>query len=159
MPDLLAAPIPANMPRGTLITSAHGQDTTRKVSARYSQSAKTASGINSIGSTTSAIARKTTVGVYTFAKRVMNFSIGAFLLLAFSTSSRIRDTVDSPYSLLTSTFSTPLRLTTPASTSSCTPTSLGRDSPVRAEVSRELVPSTITPSSGTRSPGLITIRS
>jgi len=84
---------------------------------------------------------------------VINFSIGAFLLLAFSTSSNILDTVDSPYSFVTRMVITPFKFTTPAKTSSSGTTSLGMDSPVNAEVSNELEPFMITPSNGSLSPG------
>lgn len=50
------------------------------------------------GSTARARALYTTAGVYTRAKREMKFSVRAFLELAFSTRSRILDTVESPNS-------------------------------------------------------------
>ena len=87
----------------------------------------------------------------------MKFSARAFLLLEFSTRSRIFATVDSPNSLVTRTRMRPLRLTHPLMTSSPGSTSRGRDSPVRAAVLRVEAPSSTTPSSGTFSPGLQTI--
>ena len=67
----------------------------------------------------------------------MNFSVLAFLFEAFSTSSRILATVESSYSLVTSTFNKPLMLIQPLKISSPVLTSLGIDSPVKAEVSSE----------------------
>ena len=93
------------------------------------------------------------------ANRVMKFSVRAFLLLAFSTRSSILATVDSPKGLVTRTRISPLVLTQPEDISSPTPTSRGSASPVSATVFSALCPSTITPSSGTFSPALITISS
>ena len=94
-----------------------------------------------------------------WANLVIKFSALAFLLLEFSTKSKIFATVDSPKGLFTFTWSTPVRLTQPLTTSSPACTSRGRDSPVRAAVSREEVPSNTVPSRGTRSPALTTITS
>ena len=71
----------------------------------------------------------------------------------FSTSSRIRETVDSPNALVVRTFRTPLRLMQPLMTSLPGSTERGRLSPVRAEVFSEDEPSSTTPSMGTFSPG------
>ena len=73
--------------------------------------------------------------------------------LAFSTRSRILDTVDSPNSFVVRIFSTPVMLTQPLMTSSPAWTSRGRLSPVRALVFRLELPSATTPSMGTFSPG------
>ena len=55
-------------------------------------------------------AQVTTIGVYTFANLVINLSVFAFLLLAFSTNSRIFETVDSPNAFVTLIVRTPLTL-------------------------------------------------
>ena len=89
----------------------------------------------------------------------MKFSVLAFFSAAFSTSSRMRATVDCPYGLVTRTAMRPVRLTQPEMISSPACTSRGTDSPVRAAVSSWLAPETTTPSSGTRSPGLTMISS
>ena len=76
---------------------------------------------------------------------------------AFSTRSRILDTVDSPNSLVVLIFSTPVMFTQPLTISSPALTSRGRDSPVRAAVFRVESPSVTTPSMGTFSPGWTTM--
>ena len=86
--------------------------------------------------------------------KVSDFDLRA---AAFSTRSKILDAVDSSKAAVVRTFSTPDRLMEPESTVSSTVTPLGRLSPVRAAVSRAEVPSTTTPSMGTRSPGWITM--
>ena len=48
------------------------------------------------GTSASSTAAMTTAGVYHRAKRVMKFSVCAFFIEAFSTSSRIRANVESP---------------------------------------------------------------
>ena len=77
--------------------------------------------------------------------------------LAFSTRSRILDTVDSPNSRVVRIFSSPVMLTQPLMISSPTLASRGRLSPVRALVFRLELPSSTTPSMGTFSPGCTTI--
>ena len=91
------------------------------------------------------------------AKRVMKFSVRAFFSLAFSTSSRTRATVDSPKGLVVRTWMRPVMLMQPLMMSSPDLAGRGIDSPVRAAVSSWVSPSTMTPSIGTRSPGLTTI--
>ena len=70
----------------------------------------------------------------------MKVSLTAFFSLASSTSSRMRETVDSPQGLVTRRRSVPLWLTKPLRTSSPSPAFRGTDSPVRAAVSRVEVP-------------------
>ena len=89
----------------------------------------------------------------------MKFSVRAFFSLAFSTSSRMRLTVDSPKGLVVRTRSTPVMLMQPEMTSSPASAWRGADSPVRAAVSSCVAPSRMTPSMGTRSPGLTTMTS
>ena len=114
---------------------------------------------NSGGITARSAAPITTTGVYTLAKRVMKFSARAFLALEFSIRFSILATVDSPKALVTCTRRAPLWLMQPLITSSPGSTSRGSDSPVSAAVSTVLRPSRTTPSSGIRSPGLITMTS
>ena len=102
-------------------------------------------------------AQATTAGVYTLAKRVIKLSVTALFAAESSTSSSMRDTVESTYSQVVRTLSRPFILTQPLITLSPTDTSLGRDSPVSAMVLRAELPSITMPSSGTRSPGFITI--
>ena len=59
-----------------------------------------------------------TAGVYTRAKREMKASDRAFREEAFSTRSRILDTVDAPNALVVRTFSRPVRLMQPLMISS-----------------------------------------
>ena len=87
----------------------------------------------------------------------MKFSVRALRSEASSTSSRMRCTVDSPYGFSTRTVSTPPLLMQPLITLAPTPITRGMDSPVSAAVSSCEEPSSTTPSSGTRSPGLMTI--
>ena len=72
---------------------------------------------------------------------------------AFSTRSRILETVDSPNSFVVSTLIRPLMLMQPERISSPARTSRGRLSPVRAEVSSALSPSMTTPSIARARPG------
>ena len=104
-------------------------------------------------------ARNTTIGVYTLAKRVMKFSERDLRSLAFSTSSRIFEAVESPNDLSTRTRMTPERLTQPEMTLSVTEASRGSLSPVSATVFRLVEPSTMVPSRGTLSPGATTMTS
>ena len=90
------------------MTRAQGHDTTRKVSARYSQSPNNCPGTSSGGTAASRTAAMTTMGVYTAANRVINASRFDFFSEAFSTRSRMRLTVDSPNSLVTRTVRTPV---------------------------------------------------
>ena len=72
---------------------------------------------------------------------------------AFSTRSRILETVDSPNSLVVRILSRPVILMQPEMTSSPAATSRGRLSPVRAAVFRVEEPVRTMPSMGTFSPG------
>ena len=114
-----------------------------------SQSAPKRSG----GRTATAIATKTTIGVYTREKRVMKRSIFGLLATAFSTESRIRVTMDSARTFSTWMRMVPVILTQPESTGSPTAARTGFGSPVTAEVSIWVSPSEMMPSSGMRSPG------
>ena len=87
----------------------------------------------------------------------MKCSLVDFFSLAFSTRSKILETVDSSQQRVTFTRRRPVWLTQPLMTMSPGTTSRGTDSPVRAAVSRAEVPSSTCPSRGTRSPGLTTI--
>ena len=89
----------------------------------------------------------------------MNLSAGAFLATESSTSSRTLATVESSYSLETSTLRTAEMLIVPETISSPAAMSLGTDSPVRALVSRVDSPETTFPSRGTFSPGRISMMS
>ena len=91
------------------------------------------------------------------AKREMNASERDLRELAFSTRSRIFETVDSPKAFVVRIFSTPLMLMQPLMISLPSATSRGRLSPVRALVFRVELPLTTTPSSGTFSPGCTTM--
>ena len=87
------------------------------------------------------------------AKRVMKCSLRDLFSAACSTSSRIREAVDSPKALVVRTRRTPSRLTHPERISSPAATFRGMLSPVRATVSRDEAPSRTMPSMGTFSPG------
>ena len=87
----------------------------------------------------------------------MKFSVRAFFSLAFSTSSRMRLTVDSPKGLVVLMRNSPVMFTHPLMMSLPASTWRGTDSPVSAAVSSWLAPSMTTPSMGTRSPGFTTM--
>ena len=87
----------------------------------------------------------------------MNFSLLDLLSFAFSTKSKIFVAVDSSKTLVTLTRIIPERLMQPERIISLAATFLGMLSPVSATVSSVDVPSIISPSTGTFSPGLITI--
>ena len=89
----------------------------------------------------------------------MKFSVRAFFSLAFSTSSRMRLTVDWPNGFVVRMRSTPVMLMQPETAVSPASAWRGIDSPVIAAVSRRDDPCSITPSIGTRSPGLTTMTS
>ena len=76
--------------------------------------------------------------------------------LAFSTRSRIFETVDSPKAFVVRIFRTPLMLMQPLMISSPSATSRGRLSPVRADSSTEERPWVTVPSTGMRPPGRTT---
>ena len=88
---------------------------------------------------------------------VMKFSARAFLDEAFSTSSSILDTVDSPKGFVVVQVSVLVRFIQPLSTSLPSDTSRGRLSPVSAAVFTLPEPIFTMQSSGTFSPGFITI--
>ena len=139
--------MPPKNDSGTEMTSAHGQETTRKTSARRTHSSQ-GWPKNSGAMTASSTAAATTQGVYQRAKRVIKSSCRVFFSEAFSTRSRIFATVLSPKTLLTSTLIMPVRFTVPLATASPGFLSCGSDSPVRAEASTAVSPSKMSPSSG-----------
>ena len=112
MPQRLAPPMPPKKLRGTEMTSAQGQLTTRKLSARYPQSPQSPP-LMMDGTRKRSSAAAQTAGVYTRAKRVIKLSTFAFLSLAFSTMSRIFATVESVYSLVARTRRRPVWLMQP----------------------------------------------
>ena len=87
----------------------------------------------------------------------MNSSERDFLDPAFSTNSRIFETVDSPKALVVLMRRTPVRLMHPLMTESPSATLRGTLSPVSAAVSSEDVPLSTVPSMGIFSPGRTTI--
>ena len=109
------------------------------------------------GNSASASAAMQTAGVYTRANFEMKSSDFDLREEAFSTRSRIFETVDSPNSFVVSIFSTPVMLMQPLMISSPTLTSRGRLSPVSAAVFSVDSPCTTLPSIGTFSPGCTTI--
>ena len=109
------------------------------------------------GTRARAIAAATTAGVYTRANLEIKSSAFDLRELAFSTRSRILETVDSPNSFVVRIFRRPLILMQPLMTSSPDSTSRGRLSPVRALVFSVELPSTTSPSIGIFSPGFTTM--
>ena len=109
------------------------------------------------GSSANKIASPITIGVYTFANLVINLSDLDFLAAAFSTKSKTLLTVESKYSFVTFAVIKPFILIQPLRIFAPSLTSTGTDSPVNAEVSRLVSPFIIVASSGTLSPGLISM--
>ena len=144
--------MPLKNPSGTDMTSAQGQETTRKMSARYTHVC--ASPVMRDGMSASKTAATHTIGVYAFENRVIKRSDFAFFSCAFSTSSMMRAAADSPAIFVVSISITLSVLIAPAITSLPTNTRRGTASPVRADVSRNDFPCTTVPSIGMRSPGL-----
>ena len=91
------------------------------------------------------------------AKRVIKASDFDLRSPASSTSVKIFDAVDSVKAFVVRIIKTLDVLMQPESTASPVPTFRGRLSPVSARVSSVALPSSITPSIGTRSPGLTRI--
>ena len=148
IPFLDAPPIPPKKLSGTETTRAQGQDTTKKDNALYPQVARSLCNI-AVGITNINNAKIITIGVYTFANFVMNFSVVAFFSPAFSTKSKILLSVDSWNSFVTFISSTPFVFITPLNISEFSATFLGTDSPVKADVSIKASPFVTIPSSGT----------
>ena len=99
IPCLEAPPIPPKKLKGIEITRAHGHDTTKNDKALYIHIENVVFFMIRGGIIANSNAIITTVGVYMAANFVIKFSDLDFLLLAFSTNSRILLTVDSSYSL------------------------------------------------------------
>ena len=157
IPALEAAPIPLKKLKGTEITKAQGQDTTKNAKALNIQSLKLYSPLMIGGKIASNTAKLITIGVYIFANLVINLSDVDFLAAAFSTKSKTLLTVESKYSFVTFANISAFRFIQPLNIVAPSLTSTGIDSPVRAEVSRVVSPFIIMASSGTLSPGLISI--
>ena len=81
------------------------------------------------------MAASTTTGVYMRAKREITFSVSALRLLAFSTRSIMRCTVESLYAFDTRTLIAPVKFTQPDTTCEPMRTKRGSASPVIADVS------------------------
>ena len=153
MPIFDAAPIPVKNASGTLISIAHGQLITSIVSALYAQVAK--SGFTCInrycasdGNANVSAAMIQTIGVYTFAKLLINVSDLDFFSVAFSIKSKILLAVESLNSFLTWTLMTLSLFISPLATLSPTVTYLGMLSPVIIAVFKVVAPSIISPSIG-----------
>ena len=86
---------------------------------------------------------------------MINASDLDFSLLAFSTKSKILDTVESPNAFVVLTKIVLVKFTVPLITELPTITSCGKDSPVKALVSSVESPLIMIPSRGIFSPGLI----
>ena len=102
-------------------------------------------------------AKPITIGVYILENLVINLSDFDFLAEAFSTKSKTLLTVESKYSFVTSAIIKPFIFIQPLNIFAPSLTSTGTDSPVSAEVSRVDSPFTTVASSGTLSPGFISI--
>ena len=141
---------------GTLRTSAQGQPISSRLRPLYSHGesgSPSSGGPNATSADTS-----TTPGVYTRLKRSMKRAVGARLSSACSIRCRMRARVVSFASRVTRTVRVPSVLTLPPNTSSPAARRTGTLSPVTALSSRPETPSSITPSAGTRVPGVTSTR-
>jgi len=160
-PSRLARVMPLTMETGVEITSAHGQLTTSRTSARSIHSAQPpheapSAAPSSGGTIAMSAARTMTDGVYQRLKRSTRVWAGALAACASSTMKTILASVESLVIAVTSTSISPVVLSVPANTTSPAPRSAGTDSPVIADSSIAVAPERTTPSSGTRSPGRTT---
>ena len=148
---MLQLPIPTKKPSGTDITSAQGQDTTKKINALFKDSEKLIpnNGGNDIAIS---IAITITTGVYVFENLVIKFSVLDLISFAFSINSIILDAVESTYSFVTLTSIILPILIIPDNTSSFFLTLVDILSPVKLDVSSLVSPFEITPSVGIFSP-------
>ncbi len=138
---------------GVAMTRAQGQAITSSTSALYSATCQ-AQPMSHGPSSATANASTNTTGVYTLAKRSTKACVGARLAWACSTAWMTRASWVSRAAAVTRSTKRPVWLSVPAYTASPTPLSTGRLSPVTGASSMALRPSSTTPSSASRAPGL-----
>ena len=162
-PDLIKMPFSAPLPVPTMIAtgvanpSAHGQLITRTLTAIENANSTLAPLSNQKPPAT--IAMPITAGTKMLAILSASLAIGAFDADASSTSAIILLIAVSPPTFVARKRTKPLLLSVPLVTAEPTVFSTGRLSPVNADSSAVVVPSTTTPSAAKLSPGLTTISS
>ncbi|MCG3190267.1 MAG: hypothetical protein LKCHEGNO_02925 [Burkholderiaceae bacterium] len=154
MPWRAAVPVPTMIAAGVARPSAHGHAITSTDTAWIRPSPQAPVARPQPSQVTAATA--STAGTNTALTRSTRRWIGALCACADSTSRTMRASVDSAPSALARTRSRPSALTAPPVTWSPGCLATGRLSPVISDSSTWLVPSMISPSAGTRSPGRTT---
>ena len=134
---------------------AHGQEATRQTKALYNHSEKSPK--IRVGTTATNTEITITIGVYTFANLVMNFSDSPLFFWLSPTILSIRDAAEFSAVLVVTTLITPSPFCIPLITSVPGTPSTGTLSPVIAEVSIEELPCTTVPSKGILSYGFTRI--
>ena len=152
-PNRLAAPIAETTVTGTAMASAQGEAATNTTRARVIHSSGSPSRDPRAATST---ARMSTPGTRGFAIRSASRARSPFSAWACSTRCTMVVRELSVPAAVASISRAPAVLIDPAETVSPGPTSTGMDSPVIAEVSRELRPVRTIPSVATRSPGRTT---
>ncbi len=153
MPTSAPRPVPTMMAVGVARPIAQGQAMTRTVMAATSACVSRGSGPNAIHATNVPAASTRTSGTKTSAIRSASRAIGAFEPWARSTRSMIRASAVSLPTCVARMTKLPVVLSVAPMTVSPTPLAAGIGSPVSRASSTAEAPSTITPSTGTLSPG------
>ena len=151
-PSSEARPVPTMIETGTASPMAQGQATTSTETAATTPLPKPPPKASQSPSVTSAAA--ITAGTKTWAMRSTRFWIGSFEPCASSTAFMIRASIVSPPVAVARITSAAAPLTVPPITASPGRRVAGIGSPVTMLSSMSEVPSTTTPSTGRRSPGL-----
>mmetsp|Transcript_61822 Transcript_61822/g.146361 ORF Transcript_61822/g.146361 Transcript_61822/m.146361 type:complete len:238 (-) Transcript_61822:323-1036(-) len=157
MPCRAATPVPAMMAVGVARPRAQGQAMTSTATALMSACSQ--SPVTTAQPRKVASAMPRTTGTNTALTRSTMRWMGAFAAWADSTIRMMRASVVSAPMAVVRTVSAPSALMAPPVTLSPTALGTGRLSPVMSDSSIWLRPSTISPSTATRSPGRMTTRS
>ena len=151
MPRRALWPVATSTAIGAARPMAQGQATTSTATPRAMANAAPEPDSSQAATETAAI--PITAGTNTPATRSAARWIGIFSACARRTAAAMRDSVLSPEGRVTVRSKKPLRFIAPARTGSGAARSTGTLSPVSADSSRLAPPETMSPSSGTRSPG------
>ena len=156
MPSWAARPVPTSIAVGVASPRAQGQAITSTETAAVMAASTSWPVSSQAAKVTTAIA--STTGTNTAETRSASRWIGALPDCASTTDCRMRASRVSRPMRVTRTTSRPSVFSVPPTTSSPTPSSRGRLSPVTIDSSTALAPSTTTPSVGTWVPGRTSIR-
>ena len=154
IPFFAPTPFPTMMATGVASPSAHGQLITRTATARESEVPMSEPSSDHTMKVTAATAITAGTNIPEILSAI--FAIGAFVAAASPTICIICERVVSSPTFVASHFKNPVLFTVPALTLSPSALSTGTLSPVSADSSTALSPSTILPSTGTFSPGRTT---